>query len=94
MQNKQQIDLIKLPKFKIQKFPPRFQSGKTNKYQEENIARIFQERKLSAAEIPLVRRHIKRLTFAPWCAANLGISQTDAGISLEIPAYHASPHPI
>ena len=73
-------------------FPPRFQCRGANKGWKYFV-QIFREWKLS--ENPLVVcRHIKRLTFAPRCAANLGRSQTDAGISLEIPAYHASAHPI
>ena len=52
MQNKQQIDLIKLPKFKIQKFPPRFQSGKTNRYQEENMREYFKKENYRQQKFP------------------------------------------
>ena len=39
MQNKQQIDLIKLPSIKIRNISPRFQSSKTNKNISANISR-------------------------------------------------------
>ena len=60
MQNKQQIDLIKLAKFKIQNFPPDSNPSKTNKSEKKCCANMSKERKLLTRKIPLVRRHIKR----------------------------------